>query len=104
MIFAGALRYRIQLLSPAVTTNSVGEEETTWNVLHTVWAARKSLTLREVNRMAGTTEAAEVKFEIRYQDGINTGMRLEHDGVHFGITGAEEIGNREGLTLFARRV
>lgn len=99
---AGALNRRITLYRPATTTNSVGEETSTYRPFRTVWAATRTILLREATRLAGLSQSAEIKFEIRYLAGLDTGMALDYQGKRYEITSVEEAQDRASLMLFVR--
>ena len=83
---------------------SSGEVTTRWITVATVWAARKQLTGREVEIAAATKSAEELRFRIRYRAGIGTTMRVECEGSSYAIVRVEEIGRRQWLDVYARRV
>ena len=101
---AGSLNRRVSIYASTETTNSVGETHQAWSKVATVWAARQSLALREVNRMSALQETAEGKFEIRYRAGITTGMEVECEGRRYAIVAVDEVGNRVGLALLVKAV
>lgn len=104
MIPAGSLRHRITIWTPSTSANEVGEQLSSWASIGSVWAARTSLKLVEVNRMAGLDQVAEAKFRIRWRTGLTTANEIEHDGQRYSVVSVEEVGNREGLDLFVRAV
>lgn len=104
MIDAGSLDSRVTIYGATMTRSSTGVEKSTFAPIATVWAARKSLNLRETTRMAGLTEAAERKFEIRYRPGITTAHQIEFAEQRYAIVAVDELGNREGLALLVRAI
>lgn len=104
MIAAGSLNHRITVWSASTSVNEVGEQIESWRSVASVWAARSSLKLVEVNRMAGLAQAAEIKFRIRHRPDLTTRMEVEHGGKRYKIVSAEEVGNREATDLFVRAV
>lgn len=104
MIEAGKLDRRLALLAPVTIVDESGEERSSWETLATVFAERRSLNLRDINRGAGTGTAVEAKFIIRYRGGLDTTMRVRCDGQEFEVVAVELLGRREGLELLARAV
>jgi SPP1 family predicted phage head-tail adaptor len=99
---AGALNRRITIQKAVTASNSVGEDINTFSPVATVWAAPRAILLREATRLAGLSQSAEIKFEIRYRAGLDTGMALDYQGKQYEITSVEETPDRSGLLLFAR--
>lgn len=101
----GQLDRRLRLLkAQQVQDPSSGEVTTSWITVATVWAARKQLSGREVEIAAATKSAEELRFRIRYRPGIVTTMRVECEGSSYAIVRVEEIGRRQWLDVYARRV
>lgn len=104
MIDAGSLDCRVRVMGATTTKSATGVEKTTFGVVATVWAARQALNLRESTRMAGTSEAIERKFVIRYRDGVSTANQIEYEDQRFAIIAVDELGRREGLALIVRAI
>ena len=102
MIAAGSLNRRMTLYAPLTQRSDTGTETTGWRVSGTVWAAQETLSLREIERMAGLASAAEAKFVIRYRDGVSSEFEILVDKRRYGVVSVEEVGHREGLRLLVR--
>ncbi len=74
---AGDLDRRVTIQTPTVTKNGYGESVTTWTDLATVWAAKWTLRVAEVERQGKREAAAEFKFA------INCAMSVSSAGIWF---------------------
>jgi SPP1 family predicted phage head-tail adaptor len=104
VIEAGKLNRQLTLFSPVKERSPTGAETQVWKKVATVWAARQSLSLREVNRMAGIAEAQEAKFVIRYRVDVTTAWEVQSDKRRYSVVAVDEMGNCEGLTLLVRAI
>lgn len=83
---AARLRHRVTIQQPVVAVNGYGERITTWSTVATVWAAVEPLRGREF------FDAEQVQAEIshrvimRYRAGMESTMRLLHEGRVLHIT------------------
>ena len=104
MIEAGKLNRQLTLFAPIKQRSPTGAEIEAWRKVATVSAARQSLSLRDVNRMAGIAEAQEAKFVIRYRTDVTTSFEVTCDKRRYSVVAVDEMGNREGLTLLVRAI
>lgn len=104
MIQAGKLNRQLTLYAPSKQRSPTGAEIAGWRSVATVWAARETLSLREVNRLAGIAEAQEAKFVIRYRADVTTSFEVACDKRRYSVVAVDEMGNREGLTLLVRAI
>ena len=92
----GRLRERITVQTYTTTYDAYGEEQITWSTYGKRWAAieyRPNLTEEEqhADRKTAITEAW---FTIRYDDAVNTKMRVQYRGAEYDITGITHTADR----------
>jgi SPP1 family predicted phage head-tail adaptor len=104
VIAAGKLNRQLTLYTPVTEQSATGAETQVWRKVATVWAARQSLNLREVNRMAGIAEAQEAKFVIRYRADVTTAWEVECGNRRYSVVAVDVTGNNEGLALLVRAI
>jgi len=100
---AGDLDTRLQLFQPVLTKDSLGQDVETWQLAATVWGQPIPISGRE--RMTSAREVSEfdMRFRIRYRDGIDTTWRVGYEGGQFDIYSVAEIGRDEGLEILGKR-
>jgi SPP1 family predicted phage head-tail adaptor len=104
VIGAGSLNRALAIYVPTTVRSPTGVEKNTFAKLTTTWAERRSLSLKDATRAAGTDQSAEAKFVIRYRQGIDTSIQVECEGQRYSVEAVDEIGNREGLALLVRAI
>lgn len=78
----GRANQRIKLQAKSVTRNAIGEEVVTWTDVvtdtadHAIWAEAWPLKGREFFAAQQTQYAADVRFRIRYRDGVTREQRI----------------------------
>ena len=78
----GRAAHRIKLQAKSVTRNAIGEEIVTWTDVvtdtadHAIWAEAWPLKGREFFAAQQTQYAADVRFRIRYRDGVTREQRI----------------------------
>ena len=78
----GRANQRIKLQAKSVTRNAIGEEVVTWTDVatdtadHAIWAEAWPLNGREFFAAQQTQYAADVRFRIRYRDGVTREQRI----------------------------
>ena len=78
----GRANQRIKLQAKSVTRNDIGEEVVTWADVvtdtadHAIWAEAWPLKGREFFAAQQTQYAADVRFRIRYRDGVTREQRI----------------------------
>lgn len=78
----GRANQRIKLQTKSVTRNAIGEEVVTWSDVvtdtadHAIWAEAWPLKGREFFAAQQTQYAADVRFRIRYRDGVTREQRI----------------------------
>lgn len=105
MIAAGKLDRRVTLQTPTVTRGDLGGLAQTWVDLATVWAQVRPLSGREASRAQQVQSVASLAITLRWRADVCTDQRVVlADGRIARITWSEEIGRREGLTLYCEVV
>lgn len=81
----GDLRHQIVIQSKDLRQDSFGAETPTWSTFATVWAAVEPLRGREYLEAKHLQAEVDVRFRIRYRDGLLPSMRISYDGRLFDI-------------------
>lgn len=94
----GQMDRRITIQKAVITQDGYGAAVTTWKHFATVWANKQdALPSRAESVTQGVLKQAvnQTRFRFRYIDGLDSSMRIEHDGVVYNIVGGPaEIGDR----------
>ena len=94
----GQLDRRITIKKTVITQDAHGAAVTTWTHFATVWASKQdALPSRAESVTQGVLKQAanQTRFRFRYIDGLDSSMRVEHDGIVYNIVGGPaEIGDR----------
>ena len=99
---ASELKVRITLQAPQYAQDSSGEVQTTWNDVVTVWASKEVLRGREEYRQQALHYEQQVRFRIRYREGLLRTYRVKHGEVFYEILSIEEVNGDEcTLTIIA---
>lgn len=94
----GRASQRIKLQAKSVTRNAIGEEVVTWTDVvtdtadHAIWAEAWPLKGREFFAAQQTQYAADVRFRIRYRDGITREQRILWQGDPYDIIMVVDVG------------
>ena len=88
-------RHKITFLKKGKGRDEWGEPIDTWQAVKTVWASKDPLLGNEFFAALTTENKVEVKFNMRYIDGITSDMRIEHNNDIYEIIG--EPVNVKGL-------
>lgn len=80
-------RHKISFLSRVKSRDEYGEPIDTWEIFKTVWASKEPLLGNEFFTAFTTDSKVEVKFNMRYIDGITNEMRIQHGAEIFEIIG-----------------
>jgi SPP1 family predicted phage head-tail adaptor len=102
-ISTGELNRRVSLLSPASTTNDLGEPGP-FTSYATVWAMYRPAKGREIQSSDRPINEVFDMFYIRYRADVSPTHRLVYSGNTYTIARISEIGNREFLEVFAKAV
>ena len=94
----GRANQRIKLQAKSVTRNAIGEEVVTWTDVvtdtadHAIWAEAWPLKGREFFAAQQTQYAADVRFRIRYRDGVTREMRVLWNSEPYDIIMIVDVG------------
>ena len=99
---AGRLRHRViierQSHSQDATT---GEVTTSWVEVASVWAAIEPLSAREFIQSQAVQSKVTARIVIRYRSGIDSSMRINHNGRYYNIHGVlpDKDSGRDYITM-----
>ena len=99
-------RYKIDFLKRVDGYDDYGEPIDDWQPFKTgIWASKEPLLGNEYFNALTTNTKVEVKFNMRYVEGITNEMRIRHDGKVYEILSAINVKglNRE-LLCYCRLV
>ncbi len=82
---AGSLRHKITIEQVTEARTGSGAVTETWETVVTLRAEKNPLSGREYFDSLQVQEANQVRFKTRYYPGLNTKMRLVHNGVNYDI-------------------
>lgn len=94
----GRANQRIKLQAKSVTRNAIGEEVVTWTDVvtdtadHAIWAEAWPLKGREFFAAQQTQYAADVRFRIRYRDGVTREQRIMWNDEPYDIIMLVDVG------------
>lgn len=94
----GRANQRLKLQAKSVTRNSIGEEIVAWTDVvtetadHAIWAEAWPMKGREFFAAQQTQYAADVRFRIRYRDGITREMRILWNDEPYDIVMLVDVG------------
>lgn len=100
---SGEMDRRITIKTPTETKNDEGDVTVTWSNFARPWAKVIHLRGQELFAARQIVPNAELKIRIYWRDGITEKMRVEHDGVEYGIQHIAEIGRRKRIELILSR-
>ena len=101
----GKLDRRLTLLRrDSITRDTQGAAVETWTAYATVWAGKEDLRGREFYAADQMQGRVTTKFLIRWRDDVLLTDRLSCEGLTYKLTGAPEVGRRQGLELLAEAV
>ena len=104
----GRANQRIKLQAKSVTRNDIGEEVVTWADVvtdtadHAIWAEAWPLKGREFFAAQQTQYAADVRFRIRYRDGVTREQRILWNDDPYDILMLVDVGAaRQAIEILA---
>lgn len=104
----GRANQRIKLQAKSVTRNAIGEEVVTWTDVvtdtadHAIWAEAWPLKGREFFAAQQTQYAADVRFRIRYRDGVTREQRILWNDDPYDILMLVDVGAaRQAIEILA---
>lgn len=90
---------RITIERAVIAQDEYGSAITTWTNFATVWANKQdALPSRAESVTQGVLKQAanQTRFRFRYIEGLDSSMRIEHNGILYNIVGGPaEIGDRK---------
>jgi SPP1 family predicted phage head-tail adaptor len=81
----GDLRQRLTIQRKVPTQSSSGEEDPNWSTLATVWGSAEPLRGQEYLEANRLQADLDIRFRIRYRDGISPNMRVKHGDRYYNI-------------------
>lgn len=97
LLQAGRLDRQVTIERATSVRDSHNEETQTWAEHATRWASVRPAPGTERFQNAETAAEAQMRFVFRWEDDlVRVTDRLLHDGRHYEISSAIEIGRREG--------
>lgn len=100
-MITGQLDRQITLRQPTTSTNSYGEETTTYSDYATVFASVLQQGSKEVF-YSGKVSEVDVVFKIRFIDAVDVDWQVNYDSKTYKITGTKELGRQDGFELMAQ--
>jgi SPP1 family predicted phage head-tail adaptor len=100
---AGKMDRRIKIERRVETQNAYGEAVITYQLLAEVWAEKKPLSGRELFTAAQFVPEGQIRYRIRFMDGVDEKCRITEGGMTYDVIHIAEIGRREGLEITAKR-
>ena len=82
---AGILNKRITIQTKVPTRGASGEEVIVWSEVATVWGSAEPLRGQEYLEANRLQADLDIRFRIRYLDGIKPSMRVKYDDRYFNI-------------------
>ena len=102
---AGAMKYRLKLLQPVVSTNEYGEEATTYEPTRTVWAERRKQSGFRSEEVGEHFADYRAEFNVRDAHPIKENWRVQQlDGHLYTVTGIVPNKDKGMNTLVCERV
>lgn len=87
----GDLKHRITIQQFTTTVNENGFEVEDWTNYKTIWASISNLHGREYFQAAAVQAEKTVKFTVRYNQNINTDMRIVFNSKNYDIKFIDNI-------------
>lgn len=101
---AGLLNQRITLQTRQAGQNALGESVGPWVDVATVWAQAQPLRGREWFASGQMQQSTDVRFRIRWREGVTQSMRVLWRGEPHSIDGVIDVdGGRHTLELMATK-
>jgi SPP1 family predicted phage head-tail adaptor len=103
---AGVFRESVQIQSPPTGRDEYGApiKGALWNTFLTTRASYEPLVGRELFTAEQAGSQVDVRFRIRYRAGITNNFRVLYRGISYQILYPIEIGNRQELLLYCKKV
>lgn len=81
----GALNRSVTIQHLTADQDEIGQPDTTWADVATVWADIRHISGIEAVKADSTASTVKASIRIRYRTGINAGMRLLHGSTVYNI-------------------
>lgn len=102
---AGRMRESIIINSPPSGQDGYGAPNGTWTEVLRTRASFDPLIGKEYYAAQETQSKVEVKFRLRYRDGIQNSYRVSHNGIDYDILSAVNVeGRNRELLLYCKKV
>jgi SPP1 family predicted phage head-tail adaptor len=88
---SGEMRQRISIQKKVVGRDSFGAEAITWSQLAEVWATAEPLRGQEYLEARRLQSDLDIRFRIRFREGIVPSMRVVYNGRTFDIVSAIHV-------------
>lgn len=98
---AGNYNRRIAIESYTTSKDAYGENQKTWVLFREAFAAVQTASSREVFQSDKLTQIDTVLFHVRYIEGIDSKMRIIHEGQAYNIRQVLPKGRRKELQIVA---
>ena len=85
MLPAAKFDRRINIEQRSDTQDAIGQPVETWSLVAAVWANIKHLSGAQAIKAGADASSVKASIRIRYMAGIDAGMRIVADGVHYNI-------------------
>ncbi len=95
----GAVDRRITLQMSTSTQNASGEPVESWSDIATVWAQVTVQSVTEQHEDGQDHATAQADFLVRWRSDVNAGDRVLHAGRVYDISGVNEVGRQEMLSI-----
>lgn len=100
----GRLDRVLEIHSPSLAQDAVGQMVETFALLATVWAAKMDIRPRERLAAQQVLATETTTFRIRHRSDVTAQCRLVCEGQTYKVEGLAEVGRREGLDITATAI
>lgn len=94
---AGTLRHQVVVQKRAMTRDSLGAPVETWSTFATVFAEVQPLRGREYLDIRAAQSEVTTRIRMRYLAGMNTTMRITHDGAIYRVVDVINENSRDRM-------
>lgn len=102
---AGKLDRRVIFQTKTEIKNSYGEKAvTSWANTFTTWANVLELKGKESFEASQIVQKADIRLKIRYRTNVDEEMRFAYNGKHYNIYSISELGRKDGLEIFGKKI
>ena len=90
----GELRKRIEIQEAVAARDEYGGITPSWITVYRAWAKVEDLAGRELFQAQQLSSETNVRFTIRFRDGIDSKMRIRYRGALYDITSITDLEQR----------